>query len=143
MFGMPSGFAELLRRKYDIMQQGVDVQKQNADTSRVGTEAQARLDNVRAGLLPKESAAQIGLTDAQAGLAKANTANVNETTKYVGPLANASIFETRSRGRLYGAQATGEDQLNGSIGKGMDPLSFRGLLTRIGIRPGLGLPEED
>jgi hypothetical protein len=105
-------WAGLIARKYDLLQQ-------DADTRRMGMVADAGLTNVKAGLLPKQaeadirlSGAQAGLAGANAGLADANARNVEETTKYVGPLASANIFNTRAQGRLYGEQATGEGQLN-------------------------------
>lgn len=97
-FGMPYGFAQALAQKYAIL-------KQNADAQTVTANSGAHLDDVRAGLLPAESAANVGLT-------KAQTAQTAETTKYVGPLAKANIFNTRAQGHLFGSQATGEDQLN-------------------------------
>jgi hypothetical protein len=102
-------FDFFLRQKYDIM-------RQEATDRGVGLRASANLDTVRAGLMPAESRANIGLTGAQAGLARANTANVNETTRYIGPLASASIGETRGRTRLLGAQSTGEELLNRGVG---------------------------
>lgn len=109
MYGMPSGFAELLRRKYDILQQQANTGQFNAETGRLTGTADARLANVRAGLLPAESAASVDKT-------KADTALTQEQTKFVGPLARSSIdlnaanaFQSRSSGRLYGSQAETED----------------------------------
>lgn len=108
----PAGFWAALSRKYDIMQQ-------QADTARMGMVAQANLDTVKAGLLPAESRSQIAVNDANISLAGANTKltgaktqQTDEETKTIKPLADASIFSTRAQGRLYGAQATGEEQLN-------------------------------
>lgn len=107
-----AGIWDFLQRKYDIMQQQAD-----ADTMRAN--ADANLNNVKAGLLPADAKAGIGLTEAQtrvagvnAGFIGANTDQVREQTKTIVPLADANIAESRSRGRLYGSQATGEDQLN-------------------------------
>jgi hypothetical protein len=80
-----------LGRKYDIQQQTA-----NADTARAGgfvtqSNAAAGLDLVRAGLLPAQTKADINLSAAQAALAGANARNVDETTKFVGPLAKSSI----------------------------------------------------
>lgn len=105
-------WAGLLGRKYDILQQ-------QADTQRMGMRADANLANVRAGLLPIESKANVGLTEAQtgftdanAGLATSRARATDEEAKYIGPIAKANIGESQARGRLYGSQATGEDQLN-------------------------------
>lgn len=112
MYGMPAGMAELLRRKYDLIQQDADTAKFNAQTNRLGTDAQARLDMVRAGLLPAESAANINKL-------KADTAMTAEQTKFVGPLARSSMelnsanaFQSRASGGLYGEQADQLRQLN-------------------------------
>lgn len=104
-FGMPFGFQEALDRKYAIMAQEAAARSRAAD-------AEANVNNTRAGLMPAESAANVGLTTAQAGLAKANTRSVDENTKFVKPLAEASIFDTRAHGSLLGQQAYGEYQLN-------------------------------
>lgn len=94
-------FGALLAQKYDLMQQG-------QDTARRGMTADANLTNVRAGLLPKETAANIGLVNAQTTLAGANARQADETTKTIVPLAGASIYNSRQQGGLYGAQAVGE-----------------------------------
>lgn len=91
-------WAALLQRKYDILQQ-------QADTARLGVNASALLDRTRAGLLPAESSANISNTLAQAGLYGAQASNVNEETKYVGPLARANITESGARARQYNASA--------------------------------------
>lgn len=111
-----------LGRKYANMEQ------ETANRG-AGLQAQAKLDTVKAGLLPAESAASIGLTQANTGLARAETARTNETTKTIAPLASASIFETRSRGRLLGEQATGEGQLN-KVNTNL--FRFRGLGSSLG-----------
>lgn len=124
----------LLARKYDLMQQGVDVQRQNADTQRIGVNAAAGLDNTRAGLMPAESASNIALQAAQRGLTQANMRNVDETTRFVAPLARANIGylgaqsrEAGARAGLISEQTEGEGQLNKLFGGGMgfrfsDPL---------------------
>lgn len=137
---MQYGIDAWLKRKYDLLAQQAD-----ADTLRSG--ADANLNNVRAGLLPAESAANIDLTGAQAGLARSNAANVDETTKFVAPIARANIFNTRAQGGLYGQQAAGEYQLNrmspraGAAGarRGMPAYGedFNAMLKSI-MREGLG-----
>jgi hypothetical protein len=74
--------------------------------------AEANVNNTRAGLMPAESKANIGLTVAQTGQAGAQTRSIDENTKFVKPLAEASIFNTRAQGSLFGQQAVGEYQLN-------------------------------
>lgn len=130
MWGMPPGFDALLRRKYDIMQQQANTGQYSAESQRTGVEAAAKLDNVKAGLLPAESASQIALQKAQGGLYGAQADGVREETKYVGPLARANIglmganaFSARRQGGLYGSQATGIDQLNKNFRIGLGMLS--------------------
>lgn len=104
-FGMPYGFKEALDRKYAILAADTAARANAAN-------AEANVNNTRAGLMPAESKANIGLTTAQTGLAGAQTKSVNENTKFVKPLAEASIFNTRAQGSLFGQQAYGEYQLN-------------------------------
>lgn len=110
-WGLPPMMAELLRRKYDLQQQEVDNAAFNARTTRLGTDAQAKLDMVRAGLLPAESAANIAKT-------KADTTLTAEQAKFVGPLARSSMdlnaanaYQSRASGGLYGAQTGQINQL--------------------------------
>jgi hypothetical protein len=104
-FGMPYGFQQALDRKYAILAQDTAARANAAN-------ADANLTNVRAGLLPAESAANVGLTVAQTGQARAQTHSIDENTKFVKPLAEASIFNTKAQGTLFGQQAYGEYQLN-------------------------------
>jgi hypothetical protein len=104
-YGMPYGFQEALDRKYALMAQDTAARANAAN-------ADANLTNTRAGLLPAESKANVGLTVAQTGLAGAQARGVDENTKFVKPLAEASIFNTRAQGTLFGQQAAGEYQLN-------------------------------
>jgi hypothetical protein len=119
----------LLARKYDIMQQ-------QADTQRLGIVSAARLDDVKAGLMPSESSANIRLMGANALEAGARSRNLDETTKFVGPLAQANIGlmganarEAGARVGLLGAQTTGENQFNRMYRLGgmfsNDPLAAR------------------
>lgn len=93
---MPAGMAELLDRKYAILQQQANATSEqaratttNAATSAMVGKASANFDNVRAGLLPAESAANIGLT-------KANTGLIGKQTEYFGPEALARINNMRA-----------------------------------------------
>ena len=95
-FGMPYGFADLLAKKYAILQQG-------ADTQQLGTVAAAGLDNVRAKLLPGQTAADIAKTNAE-------TANIGETTKFIAPLARSGIALQGAQGGLYKSQAAASDE---------------------------------
>lgn len=123
MDGPPAGFERALGEKYAILRLAAEAQANQAN-------ADANLTKIRAGLLPAESQAGIGLTRAQTGLAQANTRSVDENTKFVKPLAEASVFNTRMQGSLYGQQAVGESQLN---------TMTSGLLRKKGI----GLPSAD
>jgi hypothetical protein len=104
-FGMPYGFQEALDRKYALL-------AQDTASRAAAANADANLTNVRAGLLPAESKANIGLTGAQTGLAGAQARSVDENTKFIKPLAQASLFNTKAQGALYGQQALGESQIN-------------------------------
>jgi hypothetical protein len=111
-----------LGRKYAVMQQSADADTTRANAGLISANAGANLDTVRAGLLPAESKANIGLTVANTGLANAGAAQTTEETRYIGPKARADIAESGARGGLYGAQATGERELNV-----MSPFKFGGL----------------
>jgi hypothetical protein len=104
-FGMPAGFQQALDRKYAIMAQDVAARANAAN-------ADANLTNTKAGLLPAESKANVGLTVAQTGQSNAQARSIDENTKFVAPLAKASIFNTKAQGALFGQQAMGEYQLN-------------------------------
>lgn len=72
---MAVDFNYFLNRKYNLLQQGANTADvtaaattRNAATAALTGEAAAALDRVRARLLPAESAANIGLTQAQTGL---------------------------------------------------------------------------
>jgi hypothetical protein len=90
-----------LSQKYRLLGQNAAADTTRANAAMVSAQGGANLDNVRAGLLPAESKANIGLTNAQMGLANANARNVDETTKFVGPLARSSIgVNTAQAGNL-------------------------------------------
>lgn len=102
---MPSGMAELLRRKYDIMQQG-------ADTQQMGMVADANLANVRAGLLPAEAKASREKMEAE-------TAGTLESNKWIDDLAKSGISLQGTQGRLnvatigkVNAEASGEREMS-------------------------------
>lgn len=122
---MDIDWAGLLARKYDLMQQ-------NADTQRMGMIASAELDRTRAGLLPAESRAGIGLTNAQAGAATAAARKTNEEASVVRPLADASIFATRAQGRQSNAAAIGDEQINR-----LSRFRLRGLGDQLGVLDGM------
>jgi hypothetical protein len=131
--GMPYGMMGLLERKYAIMQQQADTGQFNAVTNRTGVDAAANLDRVKAGILPNESTANIGLTRAQAMESDARKRNIDENMKWIGPLNKANIsllganaFESRSRGGLLGAQTATTSQNNSMFDLGLaDPLQSR------------------
>lgn len=80
-----------LRQKYGIMQQ-------QADADALRAKADANLNNVRAGLLPDEAKAQIGLQGAQAY-------KTREEGQAVAPLAQSRIGLDRAMGTNYYADA--------------------------------------
>jgi hypothetical protein len=120
-------FGALLARKYDLMQQQVDTQK-------LGMTASANLDNVKAGLMPRQATADIGLVNAQAGLATAGAAKTNEETKYVGDIARAGVYNTRQQGDLFGSETTANNQLSRLVparGMGLGTLGDGTLQSRV------------
>lgn len=120
MWGMPDGFAELLRRKYEIMQQG-------ADTQEMGVRADANLAGVKAGLMPAESLAE------RAKLA-ADTAGTLESNKYIGDLARSGIALQGAQG--FGARSGGLlDRANiGRVGAETDTLRDSMRTGRFGMQ---------
>jgi hypothetical protein len=80
-----------LGRKYDLL-------GQNAQAGLISANANANLDNVRAGLLPNESAANVAEQQAR-------TAGTLETNKTIAPLAASTIGLQRRQGQYYGANA--------------------------------------
>lgn len=105
MPGMPPGFAALIQRKYDILQQ-------QADANMLAARSGANLDNVRAGLMPDQVRAEVARQEAEARLTA-------ENTKQVAPLARANIGLMGAQSRNYisnaglnDAQAEGERSLN-------------------------------
>lgn len=113
------GFGDMLAQKYNIMQQ-------QANTQELGTTAEANLTNTRAGLLPGQTAAEIGLTQAQtknvgaqAGEVAANAASARGLQSaeaaqgYAGAAhTEAGIPLLGAQTQLTGAQTLGEAQLN-------------------------------
>lgn len=95
---LPFGLAELLGRKYAIQQQQADAQTTQAGAAKTAAESGAKLDLARADLLPGQINAEIALSNARRGL-------LGEQAKFFGPTAEAGIFETTQRGKLFGAQA--------------------------------------
>lgn len=113
--GMPEGFAALIQRKYDILQQ-------QADSQRTAVTAGANLDNMKAKLMPAESAANVAESAAR-------TTNLGLTGRTIVPLAQAQIG-------LMGAQTRNTDA--GTVGIGLDNVS-KAQLTRVRPRSSFGL----
>lgn len=136
---MPPGMWELLQKKYAIAQQGADTDRFqaetgrfNADSTRLGVTADANLANVRAGLLPDQSAAEIARMKAEAALTGKQVSWFDRKAQSDIDMNSANVFATRAQGGLYGAQA-------GQVGQ----------MTRLLPRPssmggfGWGSKEED
>jgi hypothetical protein len=68
MMAIPTAMSYYLDRKYAIQQQQADASTANSETQRIATSAAANLDKVKAALMPAESKANIGLTNANARL---------------------------------------------------------------------------
>lgn len=100
-------FNGFLARKYAILQQQADAGTQSAASGQLQAQtgalvgaANARLDNTRSNLLPAESASQIGLQSAQAGLTRNQAAVViPEATSRIGVNA-ANIAATNINARI-------------------------------------------
>lgn len=95
MPGMPDGFAQLIARKYDILQQ-------QADASSAAAKASSALDQARANLIPKQGAADIAKTGA-------DTAFTKIQSQWFGPTAQAQIGLIGAQGGLAKAQTTGTE----------------------------------
>ena len=86
-FGMPPpGFNELIAQKYAIMQQHA-----NAESSEAS--ANANLTNVKAGLLPTESAADVAKT-------RAETAGLDITNRFLPSTLGADALDRISSAKL-------------------------------------------
>lgn len=119
-----------LGRKYAAIDQNAAADTARSQAAVTEANANANLTNVRAGLLPAESKATIGLTEAQTQAQQANALQTNTETKYIGPKTLADIMATRAQAGLYGAQSgyygaqtAGENILN----KGLTTFSPRAL----------------
>lgn len=104
--GIESLIGDSLRQKYALMQQEINIKDREATDRGLGLRAEANLNTVRAGLLPADSRAGIGLTHAQALAQAANARQSDEQTRYVGPLANANIYQSRASGDYLGRQGS-------------------------------------
>lgn len=97
------------RRKQDAQRdKQIEVARINALANRTSANAGAQLDTTRAKLLPGESAANIGQTNAQTDL-------LRETIKFYGPnaiadiaLKNANAEQAKASGVLIGAQGAAQ-----------------------------------
>jgi hypothetical protein len=100
-FGMPPpGFDQLIAQKYAM-------EKQRTDALSAAQNAEANLTNVKAGLLPAESQADVAKTTAE-------TTGQNITNQFLPQTLGANIFRTNAEGtslmaqsKLYGAQRAG------------------------------------
>ncbi len=135
MWGMrqgqaPSGFDDLLRRKYDQMQQQIDIDRTKGN-------AAANFDVVRAGLLP--AAQEQDILESRANIAKtgAETSGILTNNDWIGRLNQSQIgyqgalgYQARTSGNLNTAQVgktnvetkTGQEDLRlGLLGYRRDP----------------------
>jgi hypothetical protein len=106
-----------LGRKYDLLGQNAAADTTRAQAGLISANAGANLDTVRAGLLPGQTEADIAESKARANLTNVNAslapglAKASEASSYGGAKANIA------QAGLYGAQTTGENQANDSLGK--------------------------
>lgn len=102
--GMPEGMAQLLARKYAIMQQQADAGTISANAGANAANAGAKLDLTKAKLLPGESEANIGLTKAQAGLAGAQSRFTGVQADWFGKTAQSQLDLNKANVGYLGAQ---------------------------------------
>jgi hypothetical protein len=118
----PPGFDALIARKYDILQQHANAATTEAD-------ANANLTNVKAGLLPTESAADVAKTQAE-------TAGQNINNRFLPDVLRANIFETRARGQLSTSSALNTDVQSTIAKRSLMPAST--LFNGFGMTGGTG-----
>lgn len=115
-FGMPpAGFGALIAQKYAI-------QGQEANARSNALDAQAKVDNIRAGLLPGETAADIAKTNAE-------TEQTKTTTQFIPGLSKANIYDTLARAQQSLSTANYED----TQAKGMSQLQQTFSPTGLGL----------
>lgn len=107
MAGMPAGFDDLIRRKYDILQQ-------QADASTATARAAANLDSVKAGLMPRQTAADIAKINADIGLTNMQTRWFGPTAQANIGLARANAFQSLAAGALTNEQSRGLARTTGT-----------------------------
>lgn len=94
--GMPAGFAEALATKYGILRLQAQAQANALDSA-------SNLDRVKADLLPGQTRADIGRTEAE-------TANLNLTGRTILPESRARVGLVTGQTRNFGAQADNTDE---------------------------------
>lgn len=130
----------LLQKHQDLMAQ-LDLERQKVQQTGLTSTASANLDNVNARLLPAKTAADIGYTQAQTGLTKANIGHVGaqtagelESNKFIGGLSRAKIRNDNAQSTYYGAQSAYDAPLD--LGSAPGTLPAPGV-PRLGLH-GLG-----
>lgn len=122
-FGMPpAGFDALIARKYDILQQHANAATTEAD-------ANANLTNVKAGLLPAESAADVAKTQAE-------TTGQTINNRFLPDVLRANIFDTRARGQLSQSSAGNTDVQTTIAKRSLMPAAS--LFSGFGMGGGMG-----
>lgn len=125
-FGMPPGFAEALAMKYGIMQMQAQAQAKSLASA-------ANLDDVRAGLLPKQADADIAETQARTqGIGLTNQTILPESKARVG-LIGVQTDLTKQQGLSAAQDVVSKTQMNkkrpfglGLGGSGDDGYGFGG-----------------
>lgn len=127
------GFAGLLAQKYALLQQ-------HESDAHLEAMANANLANTRAGLLPAESKAGIGLTGAQATEALARGRNLDVTTQLAPSLARSSIGLNSAQAGESRARA---NTLNSASAYGLSVDGTYGTTPGADIATRLGLSQKD
>lgn len=136
MRGLPPGMEQLLRRKYDILQQQADSGTTSANANATAANAAARLDRTRADLLPEEARVNNELTRQRGRL-------MGQQADFFGRTAEAEIANllaqaglNRARGANVAADTESRRQINQFFELDRDVVAAP--RSRAGF--GLGLP---
>lgn len=104
----------LMEEKYRLLGQDTERAQKDRALQAIGINAAANLDNVKAKLMPGESAANIANTNATTGMIQKNTSWIDRLNDLALRTGAAGIGETNARAGLLGAQTLQTRELIGS-----------------------------